>query len=226
MSSFCITVRPKNGLHNEYDHEIMKYIEKHKYGAYVHEMEDEARHLHAQIWIDKKTDMNNIRKSLFRICEKCDPDYSPATKKVLSQGVKFAYNDDFVNKYMIKENEIEYKNIPEDTTKYYPTEEEQKEFKKKANHVSDAYFNKLKDLWEEEYPEYEFDHNTTKIDIARFYYNLMFRDKKIAVIRDDKMRKANCKCLLHYIYPNQTYMYDMVLTQNEITELKIHNNNI
>ena len=49
--SFCITVRPKNGLHNEYDEAVMKYIKKQNYGAYVHEMEDEARHLHAQIWL-------------------------------------------------------------------------------------------------------------------------------------------------------------------------------
>ena len=79
--SFCITVRPKNGLHNEYDEAVMKYIKKQNYGAYVHEMEDEARHLHAQIWLTPQRenhDINSIRKALFRIGQKFDPDWSPS----------------------------------------------------------------------------------------------------------------------------------------------------
>lgn len=215
--SFAITVRPKNGLHKEYDTAVIKWIKKQKYGAYVHEMEDEARHLHAQIWIDetRQKDRNDIRKALFRIAEKYDPDWSGASKKVLSQGVKYAYNDDFVDKYCTKENEIEYMKMPLDTSIYYPTPEEQEEIKRKATRVADAYFDHLKREWEEQNPEYEYNYIETPYHVGKFYYDLMFKEKKIAVVRDDRSRKQNAKCLLHYLFPHSQSIMDMILTKED-----------
>ena len=212
LIAICITVRPKNGLHNEYASAIEKWLTNQKYHLYVYEMEDEARHLHAQIF--GKYKINNIRKALFRIADKNDPDWSPASKKVLSQGVKYAYNDYFINTYMTKDNKPQG-TLPEETTLYYPSLEEQEEIKKKSEKVADAYFNHLKNLWEEENPEYE-THQFTNIDIAKFYYNMMFKVKKIAVIRDSKQRKQNAQCLLHYIYPGNQSIKEMVLTKEDI----------
>lgn len=177
-------------------------------------MEDEARHLHAQIWIPK-TDINNIRKALYRIAEKHDPDWSPASKKVLSSGVKYAYNDDFHHKYMTKESMIPYYNIPEDTKDYYPSEEEQAEAKKKAKRVADAYFNHLEEMWIELNPDYEEFHPIKQLkDISMFYYDQMFVTKTIAVIRDARQRKQNAKCLYNYVFKPRHL--DMVMTDADI----------
>lgn len=215
--SFCITIRPKNGLHSEYDTAIMKYIEKQPYGAYSHEMEDEARHLHAQIWVcpQRSTDINNIRKALFRIGQKCDPDWSPASKKVLSQGVKHAYNDEFYKTYMIKDNALEYSVIPENTEPYYPSEEEQAAAMASKTCVADAYFDHLKREWDELHPDYDFQYQTVVFDVARFYYDMMFKYKKISVIRDDRSRKQNAKCLVHYLFPHQISILDSIMTKED-----------
>lgn len=218
MSSYAITVRPKNGLHNEYDEAIIAYIKKHPYSAYNHELTDEARHLHAQIWIPK-TDINNIRKALFRIAEKLDPDWSSASKKVLSNGVKFAYNDDFYNDYMTKDSELEYSKLPENTFDYYPSEQEQAEAKKKASRVADAYFNHLQEMWTEQNPDYKEQIPIKQLkDISMFYYCQMFISKTIAVVRDHKQRKQNAKCLYHYIFKHRDL--DMVMTQDDITHYR------
>ena len=216
--SFCITVRPLDGLHGDYDDAIMKFIQKQNYGVYVHEMEDEARHLHAQIWLTTDREqhkIDNIRKALFRIGQKYDPNWSPAAKKVLSKGVKYAYSNYFVEKYMTKDNTIEYDCRPENPDDYYPSLEEQEEAKKKATRVADAYFDHLAREWNEHYPDYEFNFHTTIFDVAKFYYDLMFKEKKIAVIRDDKARKQNAKCLLHYLFPHQQSIMELVMTKED-----------
>lgn len=220
MSSYAITVRPKNGLHNEYDEAIIKWIKHFTYSCYVHEMEDEARHLHAQIWIPK-TDINNIRKALYRIAEKLDPDWGPASKKVLSSGVKYSYNDDFYTKYMTKDlapelnSMLPYYNIPENTEEYYPSEEEQAAAKKKAKRVADAYFNHLEEMWIEHNPDYDEFHPIKQLkDISMFYYYQMFINKTIAVIRDARQRKQNAKCLYNYVFKPRDL--DMVMTDADI----------
>lgn len=215
LQSICITVRPKNGLHNEYSMAIEKYLRKQQYSIFVYEMEAEARHLHAQMW--GKYKINNVRKALFRIAEQHDPDWSPASKKVLSQGVKFAYNDYFHEHYLTKDNKPVHVSIPEDTKIYYPSLAEQEEIRRKATRVADAYFDHLKTEWIERNPEYEY-HQFTNIDISKFYYDMMFKDKVIAVIRDDRQRKQNTKCLLHYIFPGHASKLDMTLSQKDIDE--------
>lgn len=213
MVSICITVRPKNGLQGEYATSVEKWLMKQNYYVYVYEMEDEARHLHAQLW--GKYQRDNVRKALYRIAEKFDLDWSPASKKVLGSGVKYGYNDEFYKKYMIKENKPVYGPIPEDTSIYYPSLEEQENIKNKATRVADAYFNNLRNEWLEQNPEYE-THQFTNVDVAKFYYNMMFKDKKIAVIRNDMQRKQNAKCLLHYIYPNLFCVKEMVLSNSDV----------
>ena len=184
-------------------------------------MEAEARHLHAQIWIPK-TDRNNIRKALFRIAEKHDPDWGSASKKVLSNGVRYCYNDDFINEYVTKDSELEYSNIPEDTFSYYPSEEEQEKLQAKKK-CADAYFDRLKDLWLEQNPDYQIENYIiSQMDVALFYYDQMFKDKVVAVVRDDRQRKQNAKCLYHYIYPSEAPKKEMVATAEQIEQYNIH----
>lgn len=221
--SFAITIRPRLGLNGDFDDAIMKWFRSHKLSAYVHEMEDEARHLHGQIWLEEPKDINDIRKAIYRISKKClDPqgEWTPAAQRVQCGGIKIAYNDDFCKKYMNKDCiELEYANQPVlNTSTYYPSAEEQLKAQKKATRVADAYFNRLKDLWLEKnknYTEWQF----TSVDIADFYYDQMFRDKTIAVICDSRQRKQKAECLYHYIYPNNDKT--MVLTEKAIDQYNL-----
>lgn len=231
--SFAITIRPPSGLtpESEYEKRILSYIKKAEHWVYAFEMEGEARHIHAQIWFTDPRNINDIRKTFFRIGEENDCDWSFAAKKVTSKGIKIAYNDDFID-YIHKQytddddgyDQFIQANIPPDTSLYYPSKEEQEQVMAKAaiNKAADPYFARLKHLWELENPDYVFTFTKTElIDIPHFYFKQMFELKTIPVIRDAKNRKASCKCLYYYIFP--VYQTQAMITLNEAEYLDEYN---
>lgn len=220
---FCITVRPKNGLHGEYAAAIEKYIRKQSHYVYTYEKEHEARHLHAQIWFEEASRKTNIQTALKRIATRLDPDWSPASRKVLVSGVKIGYSDAFFEEYIQKDGQVSMDNWnpPIDTSPYYPTQSEQDKVLARST-CKDAFFHHLSELWHENNPSYEV-HQFTNIDIAEFLYIQMFQAKTIAVIRDAKQRKQVATCLLHYIYPFDTDWKSTVLTDKDIEVYQLLN---
>lgn len=214
--SYCITVRPKNGLHGDYAAAVEKYIKKQQYFVYQYEKEDEARHIHAQIFFDDAVRKSNIQTALKRIAEKHDSDWSPASRKVLVSGVKIAYNDNFMDNYITKENSMismEAYNPPPSTDEYYPSEAEQAAAQQAANAV-DNQLHKLKVIWDTHNPDYK-EHQKTLKDIGLFVYKIMFDDKVIPVIQDDRRRKQLVKALTHYIYPYNQSASNYMFTQED-----------
>ena len=223
--SYAITIRPKNGLHNELDDSVIAWICKHPCYRYVYEMEGEARHLHAQIWLDKPLQIDSIRTAYYRIAKIHDPDWSPASKRVACQGIKIAYNE--WKDYLNKTNDSIHKlptNPPPDDDSWYPSLEEQEKAQRSKDRNADAYFHRLRELWLEYNPDYV-THQFTNVDVATFYYQMMFDEKKIAVVRDHKMRKNNTTCLLHYIYPGIDSILNLVMTDKDIELYKLLKDN-
>lgn len=216
FKSYCITVRPKNGLHGEYASAVEKYIKKQAYYVYNYEKEDEARHIHAQIFFEEAVRKSNIQTALKRIAEKHDNDWSPASRKVLVSGVKIAYNDNFMDNYITKDGEVQMDNYnpPPNTDEYYPSEAEQTAAKQAVNAV-DSQLHKLKVMWELENPDY-IEHQKTLKDIGLFIYKSMFDDKVIPVIQDDRRRKQLVKALTHYIYPYNQSANNYMFTQEDL----------
>ena len=224
FKSYCITVRPKAGLHGSYAEAIEKYIRKQKYFVYNYEKEDEARHIHAQIFFDDPVRKSNIQTALKRIAEKHDKDWDPASRKVLVSGVKIAYNDNFMDNYITKDSEVETLNWnpPADTEDYYPSEAEQNAVQARAN-ARDQYFHRLSELWHLRYPDYTVHSNTLK-DIGLFIYDQMFIDRMIPVIRDDRQRKQIVKAAMHYIYPYNMSVNSYMFTQEELNYFENNQN--
>ena len=215
--SFCITVRPKNGLHVEYAQAVEKYIRKQKHYVYTYEKEAEARHLHAQIFFEDAVRKSNIQTALKRIAEKHDENWNAASRKVLVSGVKIAYNDNFMDNYITKEGGtigMEAYNPPDNTEEFYPTLEEQAAVQATAN-ATDRQFHKLKELWDTHYPDYT-QHQKTLKDVGLFIYDLMFEEKVIPVITDDRRRKQLVKALTHYIFPYGQSAIHFMFTHEDI----------
>ena len=223
FKSYCITVNPRGGLHGEYAEAVEKYIRKQSYYVYNYEKEHEARHIHAQIWFEEAVRKTNIQTALKRIAEKRDPNWDASSRKVLVSGVKIGYSDAFFEEYIQKDGEVKMENWnpPDDTSKYYPSQEEQDKVLARST-CKDAFFHHLKELWHENNPDYEV-HQHSNIDIAEFVYIQMFQAKTITVIRDDKQRKQVAKALLHYIYPYEADWKSMVLTEKDIEIYKLLN---
>jgi len=211
--AYAITVRPKNGLHGAYAEELEKKIKKHSHYVYNYEEENEARHLHGVLFYEEPKRKSDIQKLLKRIAEKHDPNWGPASQKVLSGGVKIAYNDGWMDNYIQKDSEAENYQPPDNTDEYYPTQEEQDKVLNRAT-AKDSYYNNLKEMWGNK--ELIGDtHIESTVEIGKWYYDQMYKSKTIPVISDPKRFKQNIKALASYLYPDIFYSLEKILTAEE-----------
>lgn len=213
FKSFGFTVRPKNGLKTDLEDALRKWILKQPYYAYNVEMEDEAKHLHAQVWYDEPKSKGDLTKALFRIQSRYDDDWGNASKKVLSSGVKIAYNDKFME-YMSKDSPLIEDCPPDCTDDFYPSEEEQLAVQEKCNAV-DTRFHKFLIMFKESTWYSEEDalmdgsHIMGKARVADWYFDAMFVSKTIPVVQDNKVRCQVITSLYYYCYGGQG-RYDLL----------------
>lgn len=198
-NSFTFTIRPRCGVGEEIQQIFEKFLIKNfEFHFLCAEMEDEARHLHGQVWFPNSRKKGDFKKTLQRVQEKCDPDWSPASSKVLAGGIKIAYSSNWVEEYLTKEDGWILNNPPEYEDKYYPSQEEQESVKAKANAVDSAFHH-----WSVLYKESQFnDLPLSKESVAMWFHDAMFCSKKIRVQIDSRKRIQNRDCLYHYLREN------------------------
>jgi len=122
-----------------------------------------------------------------------------------------------MDNYITKEGgeiSMEAYNPPDNTDEFYPSLEEQAAVQAAAN-AADNQFHSLLTKWEEKNPNY-IEHQKTLKDIGLFIYELMFVDKVIPVIVDDKRRKQLAKALTHYIFPYNQSAVNFMFIQEDI----------
>lgn len=194
-NSYSFTIRPRCGATDEVEQEFVKFLTKNfKYQFLCAEKEDEARHLHGQVWMDVSRKKGDFTKSLKRVQERCDSEWSPASSKVLAGGVKIAYSKNWIEEYLSKEDKWILNNPPEDEENYYPSQEEQEKVKSKANAVDQGFHH-----WSELFKESEYAHSISKESVGQWFHDAMFVSKIIKVQVDPKKRIQNRDCLYHYL---------------------------
>lgn len=203
--SYAATISLPTDFIGEIQEYFIKWLKKQDYAYGVVELDGSGkRHAHFQIWNEEPSVKGDKFKSPKREIAKLHPD------AILKHAVKIkiAYNDDYIN-YMDKDNPEYYgnmliNNIPAgDTTRYYPSEEEQAKVQESANAV-DKKFHKWRTdfmLWlETQEPSIlSVDGEPTIVEVAKFLSDMMFKSKKYPVIIDKKNRVQNCKALYCYI---------------------------
>lgn len=155
--SFAITIRPRNGVvaGGTLEKAIIKKMEKYDFASIFSEKEEEARHLHCQIWVSKAVAIGTIKTAMVRISEREDPDWSDASKKVLRSGIKIAYSDwilDYCESNELKTDKSEclMHRVPPMTSSYYATEEEQEKIIEGSKSANQTYFKLKLALYTEE----------------------------------------------------------------------------
>lgn len=203
FKSYAFTVRPRNGLSEELECRITSWLKKQDYAFAVTEMSAEAKHLHGQIFCNEPRVKGAVQLSLERIQEKYDPDWDPASKKVLRRGVRIAYNGDFIEEYLNKEDSsVIYNSPPEEESSYYPSEEEQTKVKELSNAV-DKRLHTISNLYR--------DWKSKNKDIAKvilreqrismFLYDSWYISKTIPTLSNIKFEKELLRRVRNYIYP-------------------------
>jgi len=207
--SFALTIRPRDGITDKTVTAFKQWFSKLEYSVSVLEMENEARHLHAQIWFKEPKHRGDISKQVHRICDRTIDDFDTSQVKVLRSGIKIAYSDWYLDYLTDNDNKTENANIithnpPEYTLEYYPTEEEQDKIKEVSNSV-DPRMLSLEQRFLESYPD-----NKSLNAVAQFLATEMFQNRTIKCILQQRDRTALCKTLHAYI--NRSNNIDYFIT--------------
>lgn len=198
--SFCLTVRPRNGITIPIVDALEKYCKTFPHYQMVLEGDNESRHAHIQIWTDTPTTRGDANKKLERVCARCYEDWDQAQCKVLRQGTKIAYND-WLESYCIQNDIKGDSNIilderPLDSDPYYPSEVEQDACKRRSQAI-DQQMCKLELLFEE-WNEVEC-RPLTQESVGLFLSDMMFCSRKIACVKQGRDRYALCTTLHAYL---------------------------
>lgn len=210
--SLAFTIRPRDGVKSDgsLEQSVIKYITKHK-GFVCSEKEEQARHLHGQIFYDTERGKSiaEFKKILMTYQEKdLNRPLTPAEKKHGFR-IKIAYSDEYYSEYCAKEDGMLYEDMPDDTSSYYPTKEEQDKAQAKANAVDRKYF-----ALEEKYNIYSNNVPPKGLkDIARFLYDAMFTSRTIHVIEDPKKRKQTINSLYEYILKDNSRAVEFMVPE-------------
>jgi len=196
--SYCLTVRPLDGISDETTNQIKKWLSKMPYAVAVLEKETHERHLHAQIWCDTPKARGDICKQVQRICERSIKEWSSAQLKVLRSGVKIAYSDWYLD-YLVDNSDKEPPNIiinnpPGKSMEYYPTEEEQEDIQTLKTAVDPRFA----DL-EIKCRDYLGERTITERTVASFLADAMFNQRTLKCVIQQRDRIALAKTLFAYM---------------------------
>lgn len=181
IRSYAITIRPRGGI----DHgDIAVFVawckKKCDYYYIITEKEDDARHIHAGIFLKSKSTKSNLATLLLRLFK----DFSVEEKSVLRNGIKMMYNADFINNYMDKGDDtvVIETHLPEEATmdSYFS---ECPAPKKKGPSSTDPFYANLEKLWWEHKRPIE---ETNPSNLRNFLMNMMNNKRLIRVIADNK----------------------------------------
>ena len=202
--SYCLTVRPRGGITDDTLNRLSTWVEKQSYGFLAVEMENEARHAHAQVWLDDPRTRGTICTALVRICEETIKDWDQAQKKVLRNGVRIAYSDwyldylsDNLSKLETEQPDVRVDNPPITTNSFYPTEEEQLSQVRRRNAADQRYF-ELNEKLIEWLRQNNQNDSITLYRVADFINDAQFGLKVIAVMKDRQTRMNTAKNLWYY----------------------------
>ncbi len=234
--SFAITIRPKNGISpgGTLENNIIKKLKNYDYCSVFAEMENEARHIHCQIWLNKPCAIGTIKTAMVRIQERYDPDWGESAKKVLRGGIKIAYSDwilDYCEENDLKEDDPNclFHRVPPMTSEFYATEEEQQKIIDSSKSANKTYFKLRQDLMEN--PIYEqWRPNVTKdpkqekywIMIGNYLSYRMYVEDTYPIIKCPKLMNQFIKAFTKYVTKDGTctefltkHDYELIYNEEE-----------
>lgn len=190
--TFAITHRPKNGVTDDDVATMVKYCRRiAKYYKVITEKEDSQRHIHAAIFTEKPM----YKKVIVLAVTKLYPDLLPEEKMVLRQGIKVSGNTQWLD-YLEKgdSTEVIASNLPEKKhlESYYPPPEEISKTVRKNL----TYYGRLEKLWYEHTPPGVV---ANPVNCRHFLFNMMYNERLIDVIRDDRTIIQTSRHLARYL---------------------------
>lgn len=209
--SFAFTLRTNIGINKAHIKLFERWLKKQPYGVYVFEKENDERHIHGQIWLDSPRTRGNVKKILDKHVINC---YELDEYKLCwAVNVKIAYNNEFLEKYMTKENPWEYYKVPADNVIYdfYPPEDTQERIQKKAK-SKNGWLLELEDLWNTHATEH-WKALPNIVSVASFLQKIAGLDLW-RVVKDARLRQQEAQIFQWWL--NKNTRGDLYLTKEQM----------
>lgn len=229
--SFTFTLRPLDGAKVSLDDAVVKWLKKYK-GFLCAEKEGVERHLHGQIFYENPVSRGDLNKQLTNMCERVVENWNSQQNYVMRRGTKISYDDNFIDEYLSKEDKHLYVDLPDNTSEYYPSKEEQAKVQAKSNAIDKRFHE-----WETDFKASQYYEMLKKMPqgaqlfVSQFLEDMMFCSRKYPVVVCPKKRKEYAKALLLYVTKckdgeNTMYKedYEKTLSINFQKELELLNN--
>lgn len=181
FKSYAITIRPRDGIEDKHINKFMKWVRKAC--VYYHVVTEKTmadRHVHAGLFLETESTRSNVVTQVMRMFT----DLSTEEKRVLRNGIKIMYNADFIGKYLDKDDDTEViaSCLPEQghMESFFPPKPEPKVSGAKK---CSLYYHELESLW------YKYNTPDTEVNTVTardFLFKVMYAERVLAVIRDDK----------------------------------------
>jgi len=182
--TYALTMRPRNGVTTNQISAVTKWIKKRcSHYHIVTEKTGAALHIHAALYLKVDVEKSNLTQVWIRLMKAQSLDSKELA--VARKGVKIMYNNDWVSTYLDKDDDtvVIESCLPEleSLIQHYPPKPVTATAAK-ARKCS-AYYHELEALWEK--------HKRPLLEVnsencRHFLFNMMYNERCINVIRDDK----------------------------------------
>lgn len=179
FQTYAITLRPQNGVSEQDVSTMADWIKrKSTYYHIVTEKEGSAKHLHAGIVLSKAITRSNLCQTMTQLYK----GLSSVERSVFMKGIKIMYNIDWISSYLAKgdSTHVIASCLPEEghIEAYFPKKEEPRSGVKCS-----AFYHELEALW---YKHTTPDYEIHTMNARNFLFKMMYSERCINVIRDDK----------------------------------------
>jgi len=203
-SALSLTLRPRGGIQEKHIDILMSYVKKKtKYHYVITEKNDEARHIHAALFMMDEVTTSSFGQTMKRMFDSLFQETNSVWKYACT--TKPMFNDDFVTTYMEKGDDTV------EVSKTLPDEEERCTYykdvpsKAKRDTYGDPYYMRLMRLYD------QWEDKTGRPDlyeIERFLMISMVKNYTINAIPDDRKFRRTCKMLYMYLRKSESYLFE------------------
>ena len=223
FSTYALTLRPRNGVTDLQVSVLYAWIIKRSTHYYVvTEKKDHQRHVHAAVYLKTPVSRSHFVQAFTRFLSTVKAKGSQVKvfeldveeMAVARKGVRIMYNNDFVENYLDKDDDtvVIGSCLPEMAllNQFYPPKPEESTVRK-AKKCS-AYYHQLEELWNK-YKRPLLEVNT--VNCRNFLFNMMYNERCINVIRDDKTITQTARHLTRWLNRATECTYELAPFENE-----------
>ena len=211
--TFAFLWRPRNGADSvSHDNSVLEWIRKRSTHYHVvAEKKGSERHLHACLYLKTEVTRSNFSLTLVRLGKQHDLDLEELT--VLRKGVRIMYSNDFITKYLTKDadSEVIGSCLPEVATleAFYPPKVVEAKTKKPRHSL---FYWELEKLWYEHRRPCE---EVNTVNVRSFLFRMMYKDRLIAVIRDDRAIVQTARHLTRFLNKSENSTIEIPAFEKE-----------